>query len=87
MRVSIRELKNHLSKYLQMTTSGEPVIITSHNKPVAKIMPIPQSENEQMQKLMRIDGVIWTNKKPHGGKTRPVIQDKTVSDYVLEERE
>lgn len=87
MRVSIRELKNNLSKYLQMTASGEPVIVTSHNKPVAKITPIPQSENERMQKLMRIEGIVWTNKKPHGGKTRPVIQVKMVSDYVLEERE
>ena len=87
MRVSVRELKNKLSKYLQMTVSGEPVIVTSHNKPVAKITPIPQSSDERMQKLMRIEGVVWTNKKPHGGKTRPVIQGKAVSEYILEERE
>ena len=87
MQVSIRELKNNLSKYLHVTTSGEPIIVTSHNKPVAKITPIPQSANERMQKLMRIEGIVWSSKKPHGGKTRPVIQGKTVSEYVLEERE
>ena len=86
MQVSVRELKNHLSKYLHMVSKGEPIIVTSHYVPLARLLPIPQSSDENIQQLLQIEGVTWNGKKPKGGTNRPKIKGKTVSEYVLEDR-
>ena len=38
--VGLFEAKTHLSEYVMRAEAGEEVIITRHNKPVAKIVPI-----------------------------------------------
>jgi len=87
MQVSVRDLKNHLSRYLHLVKEGEQIIVTSHQVAMARLMPIPDHADPAIQSILQIDGVQWNGKKPTGGKQRPVIKgDKTVSDYVLEGR-
>lgn len=86
MQVSIRDLKNHLSEYLRRVKKGERIIVTSHNIPLARLLPIPQSEDEDLQALLQMEGISWNGKKPKGGKVRPEIKGKNVSDYVIEDR-
>lgn len=87
MQVSVRDLKNHLSKYLHLVRDGEHIIVTSHQVALARLLPIPQHVNENIQSILQIEGINWNGKKPTGGKKRPIIKgDKTVSDYVLEDR-
>ena len=38
--VGLFEAKTHLSEYIARAEAGEEVIITRHNKPVAKIVPL-----------------------------------------------
>lgn len=38
--VGLFEAKTHLSQYVARAEAGEEVIITRHNKPVAKIVPL-----------------------------------------------
>jgi prevent-host-death family protein len=38
--VGLFDAKTHLSEYVMRAEAGEEVIITRHNKPVAKIVPI-----------------------------------------------
>lgn len=38
--VGLFEAKTHLSEYVARAQAGEEVIITRHNKPVAKIVPL-----------------------------------------------
>ena len=38
--VGLFEAKTHLSEYVARAEAGEEVIITRHNKPVAKIVPL-----------------------------------------------
>lgn len=45
------------------------------------------SKNEKITKLLNSGMVAWSGKKPSGGRIRPVIKGKTVSEMVLEERE
>ncbi|TAK77927.1 MAG: type II toxin-antitoxin system prevent-host-death family antitoxin [Gammaproteobacteria bacterium] len=85
MKVSVHELKNHLSKYLHLIKEGEPIIITSHHAPIAKLLPIEVS-NENLKELMAAPGIHWNGKKPRGGQLRPAIEGKTVAEYVLEDR-
>ena len=40
MSVGVRELKAHLSQYLDRVRAGETVVVTDRGKPVARIEPI-----------------------------------------------
>jgi len=44
MQTSIRDLKNHLSQYLRRAQRGEEIVVTSHNRPVAKLIPASSEE-------------------------------------------
>lgn len=36
--VGVRELRDHLSRYLEQVKAGEPITITEHGRPVAQIV-------------------------------------------------
>jgi prevent-host-death family protein len=40
MYVGIRELKAHLSEYIERARQGEPVVITDRGKPVLRFQPL-----------------------------------------------
>lgn len=85
MKVSIRELKNNLSLYLH-TLEKEEIIITSHHKPVAKIIPLNILKNGKTQLLSTVEGIKWNGKKPQGNKNAPKISQHFASDYIIEDR-
>ena len=47
--VGLFDAKTHLSEYVMRAEAGEEVIITRHNKPVAKIVPF--NADEEARKL------------------------------------
>jgi len=46
MQTSIRDLKDHLSQYLRRVQRGEEIVVTSHNRPVARLVPASGEEAE-----------------------------------------
>jgi prevent-host-death family protein len=40
LTVNVRELRDNLATYLTQAGGGDEVIVTSHGKPVAKIVPL-----------------------------------------------
>ena len=86
MQVSVRELKNNLSKYLKLVRQGEPVVVTSHGTPVARLLPIPEIENGGLRRLLRFDWIHWNGKKPRGGTACPEIRGSALAESVLKER-
>lgn len=87
MQVSVRELKNHLSKYLhRVVEAGETIIVTLHRKPLARIQAIPIMQVTSLENLLRLEGVRWNGKKPQGNKVCPKITEASGADYVLEDR-
>lgn len=52
--VGIRNLKNSLSKYINMVKAGEKILITDHDKIVAEIIPFSGSSNvsEMIEKYL-----------------------------------
>lgn len=84
MRVSVRELKNHLSKYLHLAQHGESVVVTSHNRPLAYLHPVPHVPAN----LPEIPGVRWALNKPdisQPAESLPTISGKTLAKIVLEQ--
>jgi prevent-host-death family protein len=43
--VSVRDLRQHLSRYLRRVESGERLVVTERRKPVAMLGPLPDQED------------------------------------------
>lgn len=94
MQVSIREMKNSLSKYLKLARAGKPVVITDRGKPVAQLTALPETAAEaQQDDIRRIHALPWV-RPGNGGKVRgskrPIswpAGEKSLSELVLEDRD
>ena len=86
MQVSVRELKNNLSKYLKLVRQGEPVVVTSHRTPVARLLPIPEIDSGGLRQLLQFDWIHWNGKRPRGGTACPEIRGESIAESVLEDR-
>lgn len=92
MQVAIRELKNHLSKYLKQVQTGVEIIVTTHGKPIARFCKLESTEELSSANLLQ--NIPWMNKyqdgKPKGLPANQRIKlnpGKTLSDIILEDRE
>jgi len=72
MKVSTRQLKNGLSKYLRMAGAGEEIVVVSRNKPVARLVAIAADETDESAAVARIRALPWVipgeGEKPLGAK-------------------
>lgn len=88
MRVSVRELKASLSNVLYRAQSGESIEVTSHNKPIARLMGIPQQTETGLRRLIAVGGLTWNGSKPKLAPPLTLSNDgRTLSKMVLEDRE
>ena len=44
-RVSVRELRQHLSRYLRRVEKGERLVVTERRRPVAILGPLPEEDD------------------------------------------
>lgn len=49
--VNIADLKNNLSKYMLAVKQGEEILIKDRNRPVAKIVPLSHTDDEETELL------------------------------------
>jgi prevent-host-death family protein len=64
MHIAIRELKANLSRVLARARAGELIEVTSHNKPVARIVGIPEAGDDGLRRLVGSGDVSWSGRKP-----------------------
>jgi len=83
MEVGIRELRNHLSRYIDDVRRGEEITITDRGRAVAKILPM--SGERTIDRLIA-EGLVTpaTNRGPRT-VPRPVPFQGTVSDLLADE--
>ena len=87
MRVAMHELKARLSSYVARAHAGEVIEVTSHDKPVVRIVGVPRSDQPGIARLLATGRATWG-----GGKPAPGIALKlaggasTLSEIVLEDR-
>lgn len=90
--VSIRELKDHLSEYIERANRGEKIVVTRRGKPVATVSGAPEREETLEEKLDRLAaaGLITrgSGKKYRPPKKRIKLQGEgpSVSEMVLADR-
>jgi prevent-host-death family protein len=64
MQVAVRELKANLSRLLTRAQQGEVIEVTSHNKPVARIVGIPSCAAEGLGESISRGTISWRGTKP-----------------------
>lgn len=80
----IRELRDHLSRYLDRVRQGEEIIITDRGRAIARMVPL--SGERTLRRLIQ-EGLVQP--APGNQRRRPaerVRADGTVSDLVAEQR-
>ena len=85
MNVAMYELKVGLSRYVALARSGEVIVITSHDKLVARLVAAP-FEGTGVATLIAEGGATWNGRKPvpvEGVRlptTRPTMGDTVIED-------
>lgn len=87
--IGIRELRDTLSRQIAAVREGETIIVTDHGKPVAKIVPMGDSD---WLNQMIAAGRITPSKRPKRPSSElpepgpPLKGDKTLLQILLEDR-
>jgi prevent-host-death family protein len=84
--VGIRELKRSISGYLREVQSGERILVTDRNRPLAIISAVDnEQEHDELNDLVGKGIIYWTGEKPLGA-VRRIRAKKSISDAVIEDR-
>lgn len=83
MEVGIRELRDHLSRYLERVQAGEEVIVTDRGSAIARVLPM--SGERAIDRLIR-EGLVTPARTKKRRAGRPIKAAGTVSDLVAEQR-
>jgi prevent-host-death family protein len=84
MEAGVRELRDHLSRYLDAVRDGEEVTVTDHGKAVARLVPLDRPR--PLDRLIA-EGLVTPARTPKRARLASGIASKgTVSDLVVEQR-
>ena len=83
MDVGIRELRTHLSRYVERVKRGEELTVTEHGRPVARLVPL--DGERKIDRLIR-EGVVIPARSRTGWLPEPIKAKGTLSDIVIEQR-
>lgn len=85
MEAGIRELRDHLSRYLDAVSEGHEVTVTDRGKAVARLVPLDRPR--ALDRLIAAEGLMVLGRSPKrrrsGARTAAA---GTVSDFVAEQR-
>jgi len=81
--VGIRELRDHLSRFLERVQAGEEVVVTDRGRAVCRVLPMDGERT--IDRLIR-EGTVTPAKTMKRPASRPITALGTVSDLVAEQR-
>jgi prevent-host-death family protein len=84
MEAGVRELRDHLSRYLDLVRDGQEVTVTDHGRAVARLVPLehPRPLDRLIAEGLATPGVV--PKRARSG--RGIRARGTLSDLVAEQR-
>jgi prevent-host-death family protein len=85
MEIGIRDLRNGLSRYLEMVKSGEEITVTEHGRPIARISAA--STQSSIDDLIA-RGIVLAPHRPKAAHLdwTPITSRGGVSDILAEQR-
>jgi prevent-host-death family protein len=85
--VGVKELRDHLTRYLRKVRKGEQVVITARGEPVAELVALPATvAAARAWDLVRQGQARWAGGKPRGLERPPKPRRGSVADAVIEDR-
>jgi prevent-host-death family protein len=82
--VGVRELRDHLSKYLAEVKAGREVVVTDHGKPIARLVP-PTSSHDKLAQLIA-EGRAQAPRGPRRPLPPPIKIKGGISDLLADQR-
>ena len=80
--VGVRDLRNHLSRYLDIVRSGDEIVVTERGTAIARHVPI---EGERtLDRLVR-EGIVTRATSKRRRRPTPLDVGATVSDLLAEQ--
>jgi prevent-host-death family protein len=83
MQVGVRELRNHLSRYLDRVRGGEEVVVTDRGRAIARVLPV--GAERTLDRLIA-EGVVTPARQPKRRGAKPMTTSGAVSDLVADQR-
>ncbi|TVR34499.1 MAG: type II toxin-antitoxin system prevent-host-death family antitoxin [Nitriliruptor sp.] len=80
----IRDLRDHLSRYLERVQAGEELTVTDRGRPVARLVPV--TERRPFERPVAEGVVQPPTVRRRSRPSRRVATDGPVSDLVAEQR-
>lgn len=81
--VGIRELRDHLSRYLDRVQDGEEVVVTDRGRAIARVLPM--SGERTIDRLIA-QGLVTPATQGRRTRPKPLRTAGPVSDLVAEQR-
>jgi prevent-host-death family protein len=83
MEVGVRELRDHLSRYLNRVREGDEVVITDRGRAIARVVPVG---SERVLDRLIAEGIVTPARRPKRRAGKPIKTKGTVSDLVADQR-
>ena len=83
MEVGVRELRNHLSRYLDRVRDGDELVVTDRGHAIARVVPVG---GERVLDRLIAEGVVTPPREKRSPAPKPIKSRSTVSDLVGEQR-
>lgn len=81
--VGIRELRDHLSRYLDRVQDGEEVVVTDRGRAIARVLPM---NGERTIDRLIAQGLVTPAVQRRRARPKPLKTAGPVSDLVAEQR-
>jgi len=82
--VGIRELRDHLSRYLDRVQEGEEVVVTDRGRAIARVLPM--NGERTIDRLIAQGLVTPAKQQRRQARPKPLKTAGTVSDLVADQR-
>ena len=87
-KVGVRRLRDGLSGYIRRVAKGERIVVTEHDRPVASLVPVTESDEDRvLLELVREGRAEWGGGKPEGAQRPSRVAGPSVSQAVVEDRQ
>jgi prevent-host-death family protein len=83
MEVGVRELRDHLSRYLDRVRDGEELVVTDRGRAIARVVPL--GAERALDRLIA-EGIVTPARQPKRRAPKPIKVTGTVSDLIGEQR-
>ncbi|GIV20189.1 MAG: antitoxin [Armatimonadota bacterium] len=84
--ISVHELKERLSHYLQIVRAGETVVVTHRGTPVARLVPTGRTLQQQLSSLREAGLIEWNEQKLYPSMPPVKVRQGSISEILVEER-